>query len=433
MNSLRVKKSALYGSIHIPPSKSQTLRAILFGSLGRGKTIVHNYLPSPDTLSMIEACRTFGAKIDILDAHLEIEGIDGKIIGSEDVLNAGNSGIVLRFCSALGSLSSLPVVITGDFSIRHRRPMAPFFEACSSLGVRIESMRGDFFAPLIIKGPFLGGKATFLGKDSQHVSALLIAAAFAEKETMLEVREPGETPWVDLTLAWFDRLQIKYEREGFHSYKVYGKSSYAGFTYKVPGDVSSAAYPIAAALITQSELHLTNIDLEDRQGDKELITVFQKMGADIAIDRATQSLYVRRAYKLTGIEVDINNFIDALPILAVVACFAEGTTSIRNAAVARQKESDRITAIVTELRKMGAHIQECEDGLLIQKSCLQGSNLYSHEDHRIALSLAVAGLGAEKDTNIYSCQCIEKTFPAFVSSFLKIGAKIQTLIDDTSV
>ena len=250
MSRYVVKKSNLKGEIIVPPSKSHTLRSILFGALGCGKSTVHNYLQSSDTQAMIEACRLLGAAIDVTPERIEIVGTKGKIDHAEDVINAGNSGIVLRFCAAIGALSSNPIVITGDHSIRHQRPMKPLLEGLAQLGVSVSSMRGDGFAPIILKGPLKSGKATIFGEDSQPVSALLIAAAFAEGPIELNVRNAGEKPWVALTLDWFDRLGISYENHAFESYRLPGNSRYDGFDYVVPGDFSSAAFPIAAALIT---------------------------------------------------------------------------------------------------------------------------------------------------------------------------------------
>ena len=425
MSLYRVKKATLKGEILIPPSKSNSLRAILFGSLGKGKSVVHNLLPSPDTEAMIKACRLFGATIQCFDQKIEIEGVNGKIEAAEDVIDAGNSGIVLRFCSAVGALSKNPVVVTGDTSIRHQRPMKELLQGLLQLGVSAVSMRSDGYAPVIIQGPLTKGKATIDGEDSQPVSALLIAAAFAEGPFELLVKNPGEKPWVALTLDWFDRLGISYKNQDFERYQILGNSRYEGFEYTVAGDFSSAAFPLAAALVTGSEITLKNIDMSDSQGDKALVAVFQKMGAQIEIDEKNKQLYVKKSPNLTGIKIDINNFIDAVTILAVVACFAEGETQLYNGAVARQKECNRLFSITSELKKMGADIQETENGLCIRKSPLKGTSVNSYRDHRMAMSLAVAALGAEGETAISPVDCVSKTFPTFMQDFQTLGADIR--------
>jgi len=418
---------SIKGEIIIPPSKSHTLRSILFGALGDGKSVIHHYLPSPDTLAMVEACRLLGAVLDVEPEKIEIQGLNGKVHAVEDVINAGNSGIVLRFFSAIGALASLPVVITGDHSIRHQRPMKPLLSGLSQLGASATSMRGDGYAPIIIQGPIRSGKAILPGEDSQPVSALLIASAFADGPIELQVLNPGEKPWVALTLDWFDRLGISYENQTFERYRLFGNSRYEGFEYTAPGDFSSAAFPIAAALVTNSEITLKNIDMKDPQGDKDLIAVFQKMGARIEIDEENKLLHVKKGGFLSGISVDINNFIDAITILAVVACFAEGETHIQNAAIAKQKECNRLQCIAAELQKMGADIQETEDGLVIRKSSLKGARLHSYSDHRMAMSLAVAALSAQGETEIAPVECVSKTFPTFVRDFTALGADIKEL------
>ncbi len=425
--SFVVKKAQLKGEITIPSSKSHTLRAVLFGSLGKGKTVIHHYLPSRDTQAMIDACRSFGAKVEVFPERLEIKGLAGKMTYTEDVIHAANSGIVLRFCSAIGALAKHPVVITGDDSIRHQRPMKPLLEALSQLGVSATSMRGDGYAPIIIQGPIQPGKAIIHGEDSQPVSAMLIASAFAEGPIELIVQNPGEKPWVLMTLEWFNRLGIAYENQGFNRYRLFGQSQYEGFTYNVPGDFSSAAFPIAAALITESEITLKNIDMKDAQGDKELISLFQNMGARIEWEACNKTLHIKKGGRLKGTKVDINHFIDALPILAVVACFAEGETHIYNGAIARQKECNRIHCIATQLQKMGAEISEKEDGLWIKNSSLKGTEVHSFHDHRMAMSLAVAALGSEGETRISSVDCISKTFPTFLHDFNLLGAAIEVI------
>ncbi len=427
MSKYTIRQGKIEGEITIPSSKSHTLRSILFGAMGTGKSIIENYLPSKDAEAMIKAASLLGSVCTVFSSRIEIEGISGVLKYTEDVIDAGNSGIVLRFLTALGALSKNPVVITGDHSIRHQRPMKPLLEGLLQLGVSALSMRGDDFAPIIVQGPLKGGKATIRGEDSQPVSALLIASSFAEGPTKLTVINPGEKPWINLTLHWLDFLKISYEREGFTNYLLKGNSRYQGFTYKVPGDLSSLAFPVAAALVTRSKVLIKNVDLSDPQGDKELIFVLQKMGASIEIDADQKTLLVQGDSPLYGISVDINSFVDAITILAVIACFAEGDTLIYNGHVAREKECNRIHSIATELRKMGAQIEEKEDGLLVKKSSLKGAALNSYNDHRMVMSLSIAAMGASGETTIEGTGCVAKTFPSFVDDFRKMGALIEEL------
>ncbi|BBI17156.1 3-phosphoshikimate 1-carboxyvinyltransferase [Neochlamydia sp. S13] len=426
MKTLVVRPSSLSGEIQIPSSKSQTHRAILLGSLGKNVSLVYHYLNSPDCLAMMEACRYLGAKITAQGDHLQIEGIGGNIWGAENVINAHNSGIVLRFISAIAALGSHPIVITGDESIRHQRPMHVLLKTLKQLGVQAISTRGDGFAPVIIKGPLRPGQGVIEdGSDSQNISSLLMAAIFLKGTLELEVHQTGEKPWIDLTLDWLKRLKVPYENHRYKNFKVQGIGSYDGFEYAVPGDWSSAAFPIAAAIVTRSEVVLNNLSMHDLQGDKAIVNIFKQMGAGIEIDEQAHSIHVYPRASLKGITVDINDCIDALPILAVVACYAEGQTSIINAAVARQKECDRIACIATELNKMGALIQESHSGLCITGNPLKGASVFSHKDHRMAMALAVAGMGAKGETAIYPSNCIEKTYPTFVQDFKRLGAHIE--------
>lgn len=425
--SYLVKNGKIRGEIRIPPSKSHTLRAILFGALGDSESIIHGGLSSPDAAAMVDACSLLGASIVARPDKMIIQGLNGKIHYAEDVINAGNSGIVLRFCSALGALSQQPIVVTGDRSIRTQRPMQQLLHGLSQLGASAVSMRGDGFAPVIIKGPLTNGKATIYGEDSQPVSALLIASSFAKSPVEIFVKNPGEKPWVGLTLHWLDRLGIPYENHNFEYFRLPGNARYSGFEYTVPGDFSSAAFPLAAALVTQSELTLKNLDMRDSQGDKELISIFQKMGAEIEIDEHNNTLHVKAGCQLSGISVDVNHIIDAVTILAVIACFAEGETVLTNAAIAKQKECNRLQCITHELQKMGAYIRETDEGLIIRKSDLKGANLHSHHDHRMAMSLAVAALGAKGETKIDCTECVSKTFPTFVHDFHSLGAPIKEI------
>ena len=422
-----VKSGCLAGEIAAPPSKSQTLRSILFGSLAKGKTVIDNYLLSPDTNAMVEGCRLFGAKIAVTPKQIIIEGTGGEIAFAEDVIYAGNSGIVLRFCTAIGALSSRPVVLTGDKSIRYQRPMKQLLKALRDLGVKASSMRGDDYAPVIIEGPMKAGVAFLSGEDSQPVSALLIAAAFSKGPVEINVENPGEKPWIALTLSWFQRLKIPYKHEGFTRYHMEGSAKIPGFIYTPPGDFSSAAFPIAAALITNSDLTVKNLDMEDPQGDKALIFVLQKMGAKIEIDEKERLLRVKKGGSLTGIIVDINDFVDAVTILAVIACYASGKTLIKGAAVAREKECNRLKSIAEQLGKMGGEIMETEDGLEVIGGPLKGASVDSCGDHRMAMSLAIAALGAEGKTLVSSTQCVSKTFPSFLQDFQALGANMEEL------
>jgi 3-phosphoshikimate 1-carboxyvinyltransferase len=419
--NLKVEKSELAGVAAVPSSKSQTMRSIIFASLAKGTSHIEKILPSPDTDRMIYAASTFGARINRDGCSLIINGVAGMPEFPGDVVDVGNSGLVLRFCAALAALSPKYTIFTGDRSIKTLRPMQPLLDGLKGLGAFAVSASGSGYAPIIIKGKPTRNITELDGEDSQPVSALLILASVLEgKTTEINVRNPGEKPWIDLTLYWLNKLGIGCTNEDFVRYAVRG-GKINSFKYTVPGDFSSAAFPMAAALITGSEITLDNLDLNEPQGDKEVIDIFARMGGVFTHEGRT--LKVHKNMGLVGVDADINSCIDALPVLAVASAFARSSTNIRGAAIARKKESDRIAAIAGELRKMGGVIEEHEDGLTIYPSNLHGATLCSHKDHRIAMALAVAGLAAGS-TEIADTSCIDKSFPNFADIMNKIGAKI---------
>ncbi|ODN43772.1 3-phosphoshikimate 1-carboxyvinyltransferase [Piscirickettsia litoralis] len=431
MKKLQIKPSQLQGRIEIPSSKSHTLRAILFASLAEGNSGIESFLPSPDAYAMIDACRALGAEVTVIESEnrLDIKGVSGQPQQPDNILDAGNSGQVLRFVGAILGLIPGYSVMTGDHSVRFNRPALPLIEGLKQLGAECISTKGDGHAPLIIRGPMQGNRAQIEGQDSQPVSALLIASLFIPGETEIIVDNPGELPWLDLTLSWFDRLGLSYQREGYTRFIIPGVQKIAGFNYRVPGDFSSLAYPVAAALVTKSSVIIDNVDLEDAQGDKKLLDVLVKMGANFEYNALEKSLQVLPVEKLQGIRFDINEFVDAITIMAVIACHAEGQTLISGAGIARKKESNRLTAITTELKKLGADIAETEDGLHIMggQSLTNQKNLQSYHDHRIAMSMTVAALAAVGDCEIADSECIAKSYPSFVTQMQALGVNIREL------
>lgn len=423
--NLLVKPSSLEGKVFIPPSKSHSMRAILFGSLAKGETIVKQYLPSPDSIAMIDACRKLGAKILIQKDTLIIDGVAGKPKLPDDVIDAQNSGQVLRFVGAIAGLIDGYTIISGDHSIRTNRPVQPLLDGLKHLGAFAVSSKEDGFAPIIIKGPLKPGKTALDGEDSQPVTALLIASSFLDGKTEITVTNPGEKPWIELTLHWLDFLGISCENEKYEKYTVQGKESYSGFHYSVPGDFSSVSFPLIAALITDSEIVIENIDTNDPQGDKKILDVVKKMGANLEVHQ--NKVIVKKGSKLKGITVDVNDLIDAVPILAVLGCFSEGEMKITNAKIARKKECDRLASITKELKKMGASIEEKEDELIVKQSDLTGSVVESYNDHRMAMALFVAALRAKGETKVMNAECMKKSYPDFVQHMEQLGANVEVI------
>ncbi len=421
----RVEKSEIFGDVFIPPSKSHTLRAILFSLMAKGKSVIRNYLISGDTFAMIDAIEKFGAKIKIDSECIEVEGVGGRLKRPNDVIQAGNSGQVLRFIAGIAALIDSYVVITGDESIRTRRPVKPILDAFTSQNVFAESLALNGHAPIIIKGPMKPGIIAIDGADSQPVSALLIATAFLSEPSELYVMNPGEKPWVNVTISWLSNLGVKVINHDYRHYKVFGKASYEGFDVTIPGDFSTACYPFAAAIISKKKVRVFGLFMDDPQPDKQFIEIIKKMGVNVTICPDKEYIEVDGNCHLHGIDVNINDCIDTLPILAVIACYASSVTHISGAKIARLKESDRIMAIANELRKMGAQIEERDDGLIIHPSKLRGAELSSYKDHRIALSLIIAAMGSEGESVVEGVDCIGKTYPMFFYDFVSLGARIS--------
>jgi len=421
---LAEKSENLSGRVNVPPSKSHTLRAVIFGTIASGKSIIRNPLISPDAKACVEACRLLGAEIDDSDNEKwVVEGTKGKLKVPEKSIDVGNSGITLRLISGVASNCRGSVEITGDESIRANRPMEQVIKAINDLGGYAVSKRGNGFAPLVIKGPINGGFTEIRGEDSQPVSACMFASLLCKGDVEIKVNDAGEKPWIGMNLFWFDKLGLKYKHKDYGHYWLEGNQEIKGFDARIPGDFSSAAFPLAAGImVSGSKVELNGLDMEDIQGDKEIIDVLKKMGAKIEVFR---DKIIAENSVLRGIEIDVNNFIDAVPILAVIGCSADGKTTIKNAGVARKKESDRLSVMVKELRKMGAKIKEFGDSIVVEKSELYGAEVDSYNDHRVALALAVAGMAAEGKTIIKGAECIEKTYGSFPSDMKMMGAKVQ--------
>lgn len=423
MSNVVVCPSVLKGKVQLPSSKSHTIRALLFAHKAQGISHIQNPLVSPDTDAMLQAISTLGSTVEKKGSSLWIAG--GKDAAAPaSPIDCGNSGQILRFLGALAALSPRETQFFGDASLCSLRPVQPLLDGLNQLSASARSLGKSGYAPIAVSGPLRGGKAHILGSDSQPVSGLLFAAALAPHPTELLVADPGETAWIELSLSWLRRLDLPYEREGYTRYRLEGGGKIAPFSYTVPADWSTAAFPLAAALLTRSELTLGPLDFDDAQGDKKIVPLLEEMGA--RLERDGSFLHVFPS-SLKGASIDVNPFIDALPILAALACFAEGETLLYNGAIARKKESDRIAAMACELKKMGADIEERPDGLKIRPSPLFGAGLFSHQDHRIALSLAVAALGARGESRIEGFEAAAKSYPNFLEDFRALGAKMEAV------
>jgi 3-phosphoshikimate 1-carboxyvinyltransferase len=334
----------------------------------------------------------------------------------------GNSGIALRFLTALSSLSPSPILITGAHTLK-RRPIEPLLSSLEQLGSEIRQKKSSSI-PFVIRGPISSGHVTISGQDSQYASALAITAAVAPHPLSFSIENLKERPWFDLTLDWLHSLNISFSREQ-DSLFFPGAQSIKSFSYSVPGDYSSAAFLAALGLLSSSSnpTVLYNLPSKDPQGDKQLFSLLKSLGADIVIEKDHIEI---RPSSFSGGVIDMDPFIDALPILAVLCCFAKNPSHLYNALGARDKESNRIEAIAHELRKMGGSVHPTQDGLYIEPSRLHGAVVHSHNDHRIAMALAVAGVHASSgQTLLCNTQCVNKSFPHFVIAAQTLHANIR--------
>jgi len=413
-----VERSTVSGEVYAPPSKSYTHRAILITALGPGG-MVKRPLISADTRATISASEAFGAKIS-LNEGVEIEGVSGKPQTPEDVINVLNSGTTLRFCSAVAALTD-GAVLTGDASIR-TRPNGPLLSCLNDLGATAFSIRNNGKAPLVIKGKMRGGTARLNGGvSSQFLSALLIASPLAEGDTKVVIEgDLKSRPYAEITLDMLADAGVRVQA-GRQEFFVPGNQSYNLKGYTIPGDFSSASYPLAAAAVTGSEVTVKGI-FPSRQGDSAIIDILNRMGAKVSWDKEKGDLRIKGG-DLQGVEVDASLTPDLVPTIAVLGAVAKGKTTVMNAEHVRHKETDRLHAMAVELSKMGADIRERPDGLEITGGRLHGAEVHGYHDHRIVMALSVAGLVAG-GTRIDTAESVDVSYPGFFQEMGKLGARV---------
>lgn len=412
--------SSFQGNLALPPSKSHTMRALLLSALSQGVCNIDNPLQSPDVEAMVKAIQLLGAQVSQSNSHIAVKGIGmvpERLKGC--ALDVGNSGQVLRFMSACFAQAKTPVFITGDQSIKTQRPLKPLLQALTQLGAYACSLNRNGTAPVILQGAIRGGYCRLDGEDSQPVSALLMTVPLLEQDSVIEVDNLGERPWVDFTLSWLDFCGLSYRRQN-DSFWVPGGQRITPFNRNISGDLSALAFPLILGLLTPSNVTIEGVDLDDPQNDKRIIQVLEGMGASFTYKAHLKQLIVQGPQKLHGCSIDVNPFIDAVPALAVVGCFASGVTTLFNGEIARKKESDRMLAMQRELGKMGARVDVQGGKMTIYQSALKGAELSSWSDHRVAMALACAAYAAHGTSTIIGVDCIAKSFPHFFSAVERI-------------
>ncbi len=419
------RKTGLNGVVTIPGDKSISHRSIMLGSLAKGTTEVHNFLQGADCLSSISCFQKMGIDIENTGDTVKIHGrgLHG-LQAPTDILDVGNSGTTTRLMSGILAAQSFTSIVNGDASIQ-KRPMKRIMTPLRQMGASIDSNLGNDCAPLTITGkPLTGIHYQSPVASAQVKSAILLAGLYAEGET--SVTEPYlSRNHTELMLKTFGATVIS---EGVTA-TVKPATELHAQNILVPGDISSAAYFIVAGLITENScITIKNVGINPTRDG--ILDVCKAMGADITlvnvkddVGEPTADIIVKTS-NLKGTTIGgsvIPKLIDEIPIIAIMACFAEGETIIKDAQELKVKESNRIDVMVKNLSAMGADIEATEDGMIIRGGkTLQGATIDSHLDHRIAMSFAIAGLNADGETKILGSECVDISYPTFYSDLLKL-------------
>lgn len=424
LNTIRLKES-----VWAPSSKSHSVRALLIASLAKGRSVLKNVLMADDTAAAIEVCRNLGAKVTVGEKNAVVKGAGTPLSQVSKSINTGNSGVTTHFIMPmLGLRRSAQEVVNLDCGGQMKaRPIEPLIKALNLLGMTVTAKNQDDRCPLSLSGNLRGGDVEIDGANSQYLSALLLSLPLASHDSVVRVKNLRERPYVEMTARWLDEQEIDYEWKKTVNedlFKIKGGQQYRPFNKVIPGDFSSASYLMAAAALLLGEVKILGLDFDDPQGDKELVNILKKMGADIRIEN--EEVVIRGGKKLHGLSIDCQDIPDLLPTLAVLGSQAEGETKLFNVPHARIKETDRISSMVAGLRAMGARVQEKSDGLVVQESRLLGAVVFGCDDHRTIMSLAIAGLVAQGVTTIDTAEGIKKTFPKFIETMKSLGANLSS-------
>jgi 3-phosphoshikimate 1-carboxyvinyltransferase len=410
------------GAIRPPGSKSITNRALACAALAEGESTLTGALDSEDTQVMIAALRQLGIAIvaDLPAAVLRVEGCGGRIPAAGGELYVANSGTTIRFLAALVALGRGEFRLDGTPRMRER-PIGDLVEALRQLGADAESEGPNGCPPVVIRAHGLpGGPAKVRGDvSSQFLSGLLMAAPYAERPVELSVAGTlVSRPYVRMTLAVMAAFGVDVTAGDLSRFQLPTGVKYRGRTYAIEPDASAASYFFAAAAITGGEVTVEGLSRQSLQGDVAFVEVLEQMGCQVTWgrDRITVS-----GGPLKGVDVDMNAISDTVQTLGAVALFAQGPTTVRGVGHIRHKETDRIGALATELRKLGATIEERSDGLKITPAALHGAAIDTYQDHRMAMSLALVGLRVG-GVVIRDPGCTAKTYPRFFEDLERLTA-----------
>ena len=426
MNSLTIiPKGPLRGTIHVPGDKSITHRALILSALAEGSSTLRGYCRGEDCLNTLSSLQQLGVpiKVEPDKVYVSGKGLWG-LNESAEPLDCGNSGTGLRLLTGVLAGQQFFSVLTGDASLRSR-PMGRIVKPLQLMGAHIQGRNGGELAPLLVTGsPLKGMEYVSPVSSAQVKSAVLLAGLFAKGETRFS--EPLLSR--DHTERMFRFLNIPFEVER-NSIHLTGQRSFKAKDLFVPGDLSAAAFFIVgASIMPDSEVRIPNVGLNPARTG--ILDILLEMGANIQIENQREEsgepvgdLYVRPAL-LRGISIcstQVPKTIDEFPIFCVAAAMAEGKTTVTGAGELRVKETDRIKAMATELKKLKVEIEETPDGFIVQgKSTIHGGYCESHGDHRVAMAVAIAALAAQTPTQIENTDCIETSFPGFHDKLLEL-------------
>ena len=425
MKTLTLTPTKLKGSIMVPSSKSMGHREIVCAALAQGKSIVSNVSLSQDILATTEGMMALGAKIsytkdEIGRAIFTIEGARPTVV--QDTIDCAESGSTLRFLLPLGALGDKNITFLGSGKLGSR-PLEPYFAIFRKQGLKFSvGDRSNF--PLKIKGPLQAGEFSLPGNvSSQFISGLLFALPLLDGDSTITITTPLESQsYIALTLKALSKYGIKIEHENFREYHVSGNQHYKNGGGDVEGDFSQAAFWLVAGTLGQ-QVKCLGLGLDSLQGDKKIIDILQAMGARLNIGKDTVTAEEQATH---GTVIDAADCPDIIPVLTVLAAVSEGTTKIINAGRLRIKECDRLKAIATELNKIGGRVTEEPEGLIIEGvKNFTGGRVESWNDHRIAMSMAVASLKCTSALTIEGAEAVAKSYPNFWEDFQALGGRYE--------
>lgn len=395
-------------------SKSYTNRYIALASLSGKEAVIDGALLSDDTLFFSQAIEAFGhvsVDIDHTAARIRLTPTGEPMRAPAEEIFVGGAGTPLRFLISMAGHAEGTTVITGNKRMQER-PMGDLLAALPALGVDAVAVHGNGSPPIrVTGGSFRGGATRISGAvSSQFTSSLIINALRAERDTEIVITDDlVSKPYVEMTLAALTEMGVRAERDGYRSFTIPAGQDIRGGQVTVEPDASGMSYLLAAAAILGGRVTIPGIGSGSHQGDVHLVDALVRMGCQAEVEERAITL---KGGQLRGIDIDMESMPDVVPTLAIVAAFAEGTTRITNIASLRVKECDRIAAVTTELRKMGVTVEEFPDAMHITGGTPHGAVIDTYDDHRIAMTFAIAGLRTD-GVVIKDPGCVAKSFPTF--------------------